>query len=183
MTTTKFAKLMQTIPVPDGFTAEMSTDTSSSRPVQRYTIKSADVEIVFDETGGGHTRFRIGNSWKTFDRRGVEDSFYWLQLFDTHKVKAPAELLPEQLLRIEKSRDYFKTAIAVPGLPFNVSPVELLALKAQLAKFGVVTFTPSGFGTGYMVTKKSNRYSKQASLELEKFLEHSPLYFHTFDAD
>lgn len=189
-----FTKRMQSITIPDGFTAAMREEKDGWVKGQKtylvYTLtKPDDTKIEFDQYGSGHTKFLTEKGWRTFDRTGVEDSFYHLP-FEHEKGKKIDlnALVAEQLARIEKSRDYFKSAISVPGLPnFTVAPDRVAKLKADLKKFGVITFTPSGFGTGYSITKKPTRglrYGEsRAKPELEAFLGHSPLYVSTMDCD
>ena len=95
--------------------------------------------------------------------------------------------MQEQLERIEKRREYYRSAVSIPGLPYTVAPDGVEDLRKRLAKHGSLSFTPSGFGTGYMVSKRKPpgyQYGgKQASPELEKFLGHAPLYITTMDCD
>jgi hypothetical protein len=192
-----FKKRMSTITVPEGFTATFGEETwgwGANKITQlTFTLyKEDDTKIKFDQSGAGHTEFKSERGWGTYDRRGVEDSFHHIP-YDFEKNQTPPDLnaiVAEQLARIVKSREYYKTAVAIPGLPggFTVKPEGVAGLKKQLAaKNGHLTFTPSGFGTGYCITKKPTRgcrYGEErAKPELEAFLGQSPLYVHTLDCD
>ncbi len=145
------------------------------------------IELVFDPNGCGHTKFKVGESWRTFDRRGIEDSFYHLPLYKGHVVPPLPEIVTEQLGRIAKSREYAKTAVTVPGLPngYTLSPDRLGAMKAQLAKAnGMARFSPAGMGQGHEVyRKRPHSWAQRAKPELEKFFGVSPLYVLAFDHD
>lgn len=194
-TKASFKKRMSTIQVPEGFIANMTEepwDWQGQKTHSVFTLTKPDDTIIkFDQNGSGHTSFNTEQGWRTFDRRGVEDSFYHVR-WDYEKDKSPLDLnaiLAEQLKKIEDRRVYFRTAVPVPGLQggYTVAPDGVAKLKEQLKKIGHITFTPSGFGTGYCITKKPTRglrYGEsRAKPELEAFLGHSPLYVSTMDCD
>lgn len=184
-TENEFRKHMETLNIPEGFTARFRE--ADSWGILTYIVaKEGDVEFRFDVTGCGHTDFTIeGGKRGTFDRLGVEDSFYWLVWGG--EFKDLNAIVVEQFKRIKKSRAFYKKAIEVPTLPFKVAPSRVVELKRQLQKYGSVTFTPGGFGTGYVVSKNSVQEfkwgGKRADVELEEFLGHSPLYVSSFDSD
>lgn len=182
------------LPALEGFTGTW-VDDRFFRPggeTKNYVLTSADGTIKFTFlTGGvGRTDFETSAGWRTFDRTGVESSFYWkpwdykgAEKVDMKKVFA------DQLRRIAERRDYAKTAVKVPEIGYTVAPGSIPELKARLRKSGSISFTPSGFGTGYCVTRRrpspsAMRYgAKRAGKELEKFFGHSPLFIETMDCD
>lgn len=184
ITNAKFAKHVKAITTPDGFTAEMIEETRFKPVMQVYVLKNDTIEIKFDQSGCGHTRFKVGEGWRTFDRLGVEDSFYHLPLWATHEIPPLNDIVAEQFERIAKSLAYHKTAVQIPDIPFTTSPEAVGKLKDELKTKGVIRFTPSGFGTGYEVLRKPRSYScTRATAKLETFMGLSPLYVATFDAD
>jgi hypothetical protein len=194
LTKAQFTKKMKTIKVPAGFTAEFKTEswgfiaTKENVHETFVLVKPDDTKITFDQSGSGHVEYKANGKWYTFDRRGVEDSFYFIALWkgDTSGKKDLNVLVADQLKRIEAKREYHATAIPVPGLPFTVAPDGVEKLKKQLQTMRTIHFTPSGFGTGYAVSKLRSGYrygEKRASPELEQFLGHAPLYITTMDCD
>lgn len=191
----QFEKRMSTVTVPAGFTAAYEDDVwgfGEKKETWRKFIltKPDDTVIEFHQTGSGHTSFKTEKGWMSFDRRGVVDSFYHVSLFKSDEVKDLNVIVAEQLERIEKRRAYYKSAVSVPGMNgYSVAPDGVASLKSQIKKNGYVTFTPSGFGTGYTVQKKQPdrmtlRFGgKRAPAELEAFLGTSPLWVVPFDHD
>jgi hypothetical protein len=189
-TKAQFQKRMKTIKVPDGFTAEFRTESWGFTPGKNtfltyVLVKSEDTKITFDQSGSGHTEYKVGDSWRTFDRRGVEDSFYHVALWKgDNAAKDLNAIVAEQVKRIAERREYFKSAIPVPGLPFTVAPDGVEELKKRLQVMRSIHFTPSGFGIGYCVSKLKGGWGvKRATPELEKFLGHTPLWITTMDCD
>ena len=194
MTEKQFRKHVAQVKLPAGFTAEFKTESwgqGSSSFVSYVITKQDDTIITFTQHGSGHTEFKTDKgTWLSFDRTGVEDSFYH---YDTFSIRGREKkydlnvLVQEQLERIEKRREYYRSAVSIPGIPFTVAPAGVEDLKKRLAKQGRISFHPSGFGTGYVISKRKPpgyQYGgKQASPELEKFLGCSPLYITTMDCD
>src|ERR1044072_5658591 len=83
-TEASFRKRMATITVPDGFVTHWDAE---KWPGQSDTLvfileKPDEIKLQFDHTafGGGHTSFKSPEGgWRTFDRRGVDDSFHHIQ--------------------------------------------------------------------------------------------------------
>lgn len=192
LTTEQFHAFVAGIKVPDGFTSEVQEGEPYSngepKPLVFVLTKADEIVIKFDQGGSGHTSYKAAGAWYTFDRRGVEDSFYHQPMFSTDKVKDPNAIVTEQMDRIAKQLEYKKTAVQIPGIPFTTSPAGIADLKARLTKNGSITFTPSGFGTGYVIYSKkppARRYSQMrlAPPELNNFLGITPLWIDKFDAD
>ena len=188
LTHAQFVKLMGTIKIPNGFKAELLMEQGWDKTKRAvYVLKTDTVEIKFDSAfSSGHTRFKSANGrWHTFDRIGVEDSFYFASLYkgddNAYDVNA---IVAEQLARIEKALAAAATAISIPGIPFTVQPARLAAMKEQLAAGKCITFTPSGFGTGYVISKQAPKWdARRAIRETESFFGVAPLYVRTMDCD
>lgn len=192
LTEAEFRKHMEALTIPTGFIGEFKEDLwgTNERYLKFVLSKTDDTTITFDQNGSGHTEFKVSQrGWVTLDRRGVEDSFYHLPMFEKDKCPALNEIVKIELGRIEKRREYYKTAVKIPGLSHTVAPEGIQALKDRLKKDGSISFMPAGFGTGLCVTRRKPdamtlRFGgKKAPPELEKFLEYSPLWITTFDAD
>jgi hypothetical protein len=170
-------------PVPEGFTTEWRENYDFSGTTV-FVMKKDDIEFIFRSGGPGTCKFKIGDGWRTFDRRGVDDSFYWKPLYKGHEVNLE-ETFEELFKRIAKSREFSLTAINVPEIGHSVSPERLTTLKGELNKKGSISFYPSGFGTGYNITKKTTRRFgvKRATKALEDFFGVAPLFIETFDCD
>lgn len=189
-TESKFRARMAKLKVPEGFTTKFTVEQQpwTKQPLVIFVMENHDdVRFEMHLGGGGHTHFKMGETWGTFDRVGVSDSFYHMEW--SGKPISPEKLdtiIAEQFEKIEKAREYRKTAIKLPGIPFSVSPEGLKQLRATMAKpNGSRSFMPSGFGTGYHLLRKPRHGwgTKRAQPELEKLLAVSPLYVETFDAD
>ncbi len=180
-----FKKHVKSITLPEGFTSKFETENLWKDEKQEvFVIKADKIEMRFEQSGCGHTNFLIGDTWCSFDRRGVEDSFYHLPMWDDDDTPDLNEIITDQLERIKLAISNHAEAIEVPGIPFTVSPSRYAALKKSLkAKGGRADFMPSGFGSGYTITNRSVAGSKRASAETEKFFEISPLFISKFDAD
>ena len=136
----------------------------------------------FGETPSCTTQYMAKGKTFSFDRLGVEDSFYFESV----------EKLPEQ---ITQQRQRVKEAQAHLALTssFNLGPVTLMLTPQRLQqivdtiKSGKThTYMPSGFGTGYYFSTKASIRSRwdraQASPELVKLVG-QPVYVSQFDAD
>ena len=178
-----FKKYMKQIAIPEGFTSNMITvkENGNIPSTDIFIVKSDTVEIKFDQTGSGHTSFLHDGHWLCFDRRGVEDSFYWMDWND--KPEDCNAILAEQLEKITKSIEYTKKSISIPGIPFSTTEEKLKKQKAELQHGKSLRFMPSGFGTSYVISKRKTYDSKPATKETEKFFGVGNLYIETFDAD
>lgn len=179
----KFTKHVKQIVVPQGFVASVEHDNYDDNSLV-FILKSDTIELRFDQSGGGHTRFLRNDAWLCFDRRGIEDSFYHLPMWDGDDMPDVNAIVAEQIERVAEYLKIADTFIQVPDLPFRVTPQRLAELKARLKNNNSITFTPSGFGTGYVLApRKTDRYDKRATQATEKFFGVSPLFISTFDAD
>jgi hypothetical protein len=156
----------------------------SDLPSQRYKKgeKLPVTNCVVDLDCNGHTAFKTETGWwATFDRRGIEDSFYLGNYGDS-----PAEVsrvIQEQLVKIEASKETSKKMVKIPGFGYSVHQDQLEALKKKLASGQSHNFMPSGMGTGHRVSTKRSRYATKMPAETAKFFGVTALYDETFDHD
>jgi hypothetical protein len=156
---------------------------------EEYVMRNqtGDIELVFHPWGGSTTRFKIGEHWRSFDRTGVSDSFYWMDHGAKRKVATDLrEIIQEQLANVERSRTFHATALRVPMVGYSIAPTTLEEHKRKLASHGSIRFTPSGFGTGYDVVTRKPKHNynvRRATAELETFYDRSPLWVVGFDCD
>lgn len=170
------------LPAFEGFTGTWYDD-------KDYVLNNAagDIRFEFHPGGDGTTSFKAQDgNWLTFDRRGVDSSFYW-RAFDYKGAGMPdiKEVIAEQLTRIATSREFQKFALKIPQIGHSISPVGLERLKEEFRKNDTASrsFHPAGFGTGYTVSRTRSRFATRATKALEDFIGVSPLYVSTFDAD
>ena len=186
-------KFVPTIPLWQGWEGRWEADEwytardSHGVDVKQFVLEwpANHMKMKFRMGGDGTTSFEVaGKGWLTFDRRGVESSFYWKAWDYKNAPKVVIEeVMREQCKRIADRRAYYTSAITVPQIGFTVSPDGKTALIEDIRKIGFRNFMPSGFGTGYTISTKQVRYSNRAKPELEEFIGMSPLYVSTFDAD
>jgi hypothetical protein len=186
-------KFLEEIAVPEGFTKTFCEEDYSwgREKILHPAVKlekgtEIEIKIVITDPNGswacgsGHTSFSTKLGRRTFDRRGVEDSFY-VDKDDTvekvnEKVRRQIEKVAESVSRMARSQ-------AIPVLGFTVTPEALEEIKAKLAKGKSHTFTPSGFGTGYVISKKRSRFARHCDPAINAFFGVGALYFETLDCD
>jgi hypothetical protein len=179
-------RYVKKIKVPDGFSAAWVDDDWDRSHKVFVVKKEGEVELIFRPGCDGTTKFKAGGTWRSFDRRGVESSFYWAPLYDGDERPSADDLIAGELRRVADKVAYYETAVKVPDVGYTVSPDGVARLKKELKERGYLSFSPSGFGTGYRVLKKRPAHSygvRRAKPELENFLEVSPLWIESFDAD
>ena len=153
----------------------------------RLSIPEGDgMEIIIsfysDADVGCETVYSAKGKRFTFDRLGVEASFYFESV----------EKLPEQIAEQRELVKQAQTRLANTS-SFNLGPVTLMLTPERLQqivdtiKSGKThTYMPSGFGTGYYFSTKASIRSRwdraQASPELVKLVG-QPVYVSQFDAD
>lgn len=165
-------------------------------PRPQLVLESDDVriEINFSSDASymladGHVSFNSSQGWRTFDRRGVDDSFYIdnprKQYSDEDPTPAANEAIKDFLERkIPEARARIDGSEAVPGLNGRLASK---AQKQELADKGSVQLYPSGFGTGYHfftgATWANQPDVREASPEQKAFFGVKNLWVSTFDCD
>lgn len=124
----------------------------------------------------GHVNYTHNGGHYSYDRRGVEDSFYNGNRFDEN----PNDQITEQLARIEASRGRIDDSVEIPVIGRLINKGTLEDVKQGFKKGAIYSSYPSGFGTAYNISPKRSKHAidraYRASEKLEKFFEHSPLY-------
>lgn len=180
-------RLVKKVVPPAGVDAAWSTQAEAdftSRGEHWRVRRGDDIEVRFWLHGDGETRFRAQGTWRTFERRGIESSFYWIGW--DGEIRDIGELVVEQIKRCEERIAYYSTALTIPEVGSTVQPDRLPQLKLTLKKECMLTFPPSGMGTGHIVHTKRPRQTwgvRRATQELEKFFGIEGLWITTFDAD
>lgn len=157
-------------------------------PMAKLTVPEGQgVDIILTFYKGSkeprcETRFRAKGGEYSFDRLGVEDSFYFEDW-----AKLPQQV-SEQVARAKKRQEHLANTTA-----FNLGPVTLMLTPEGLDNIvktlqagKTYTYHPSGFGTGYYFSTNArirNRFDRaQASKELVQKVGKA-VYISSFDAD
>jgi hypothetical protein len=142
----------------------------------------------------GITGFRCAGQTFTFDRRGVEDSWYP----DGHDKRICTQVqvaaaMKEQLIRAATAlakrteRETSGTKINFGPTTRTLMPDEIADLRKRLAANRTFEFRPAGFGTGYRFyqSRTPGRYGSRvpASEEARKFFAAPYLVYDTMDCD
>lgn len=133
----------------------------------------------------GTTEYKYEGMTYTFDRTGVEPSFYFGTRYSS-KDKRLSEVVQEQLDRVRAKIAAIKSSggyVNVPGTGFQITQKRKEELCANLLSRGTIQLTPSGFGTGYTFTTKKYRYFEPATAEQKKFFGVQTLYVEMMDCD
>lgn len=130
----------------------------------------------------GHTIY----NGRTFTRVGVDCNSCALR--DTPQYGGEyatvAALCAGEWDRCAAAHARSQTAVAVPGLPFNVQPEWFAKSAGSLRAGKPVNLMPAGFGTGYrLTTRQQSRWAKRADAALEAKLAVGTVYVETFDCD
>lgn len=150
-----------------------------SRPLDSWERRSAFLGLTVE----GHTLF----DGRCFTRRGIDT--YSCRLSsrkEEHYAHAYADLpslLAGEYARCLAARERSRTAVPVPGLPFEVQPDWFSKSAEQLRRGQVVRLTPAGFGTGFYLLPRAGRGAARAVAELERRLGVGPVYVESFDHD
>lgn len=153
-------------------------------PENRYKAgKKVPVRYVLEEISGtGSTCYKEDDgSWRTFDRLGIDSSFY-IGGYGSDKIDVVATV-EQQLKRIDEAKERSKKMVPIPGFGYSLHQDVLEEVKKKIQKGGSHTFTPSGFGTGHILSAKRGRYCTQLSAETAKFFGVAAIYDQTFDHD
>jgi hypothetical protein len=152
----------------DGVTIAVVFHKSSLGPPASYSTKAS-----------GHTSFTTSKGTRTFDRTGVEDSFY-LRPADT--ALDFLAVVTRQLEKVEESRKRIDASESIPGIPFMVTPESKAQITAALLSGKSHSFYPSGFGTGYVICARPMRHGRSKP-EAAAFFGVDMLFVEALDAD
>lgn len=196
---TNYKKFLEALTVPEGFSKEIYTyDRDWDRfnpkvPALKITGDGVEILVIMDGTkrppkkawaiASGHTSFDTSKGRMSFDRTGVEDSFY-VDWDDT--LEMVNEKISRQLEKVAASRERLTKAVTVPVLGYNLSPERFEQYKATLKAGKTVSMDPSGFGTGHLLSTKPRlaRYGvKKADPKINEFFGVGPLWIEEFDHD
>jgi hypothetical protein len=133
--------------------------------------------------GDGHTTFTTSRGSFSFDRTGVEDSFY---VYAKDTVAAVDERVREQVARVVSSRERHERSETVPMVGHVVTPERKAEIAATLKAGKGYDFRPAGFGTGYHVStsrRACGPFVQKAPAELARFFGVADLYYETMDCD
>jgi len=128
------------------------------------------------------TNYKAKGKEFTFDRYGVDDSFYYEGL-----TKLPKQI-DEQRERVKaaQARLALTESFDMGPIRLMLSPETLQAIVTKLKSGKTHTYHPSGFGTGYYFStnpKIKNRWdTAKASSQLEKLVG-ARVYVSSYDAD
>lgn len=188
---TNHTEFLAALIAPEGFTKTISRETGwNDKPYDQAAFSGHDgqttIKVEMHDPGDflvgtGHTTFTTAKGSFSFDRRGIDDSFYVYQKDTPDTV---SQKLIEQVARVVESRSRHLTAETVPFVNNVITPQAKAEIAAKLKAGKEHTFTPSGFGTAYAVsTKRRNTYSRPAPAEMAKFFGVDRLWYDTLDYD
>jgi len=166
---------------PKGFKRVTSSDTVT------FTSDDIIIEVHYDpnsdgDTISGSTKYNSAQGWRTYDRYGVEDSFYLGKYGEP--INEVDRVLNEEIQRAKKGIEESKSLIGVPQIPFMITEKSRVTYSEKLKSGKCISFTPSGFGIGYTLSvKRRSRWSTKGSKELAKFFGVSSLYIEENDCD
>lgn len=155
----------------------------SKTPKSQYWLdrERYPIEII------GETVFSdIDGKMKTFNRRGISDSFYLInpQINSNTVEKMIKDVIFAQIDKVEKSRSQTKVVGPHPLSRFEFTDKRLSQTKEALNTNGYAPINPPGMGIGYIISlKKHDNFFQKGSSELAAFFGVKEIYYKTFDAD
>jgi len=130
----------------------------------------------------GSTNFKNNKGWFSFDRIGVESSFYVDS--DSDGTVDLNKVIPEQIKRAEDAIKETKSYVKVPTTGFTISPDSVKEMSNNLKAGKTERLTPSGFGIELELSSSpKSRYAKKGPTELAKFFGLSVIYVEEHDRD
>lgn len=130
----------------------------------------------------GHTSWSEGEKWFTFDRRGINDSFYAhngeKDQFASNDIN---EAVVAEYEKIAEQREI--VTVEIPDTNIHYAEKRIDELRKKLQAGGTIAITPSGMGVGYEFSSKSGRWTSPATAEQKKFWNVDRLFFSTLDCD
>lgn len=181
------------------FTADQAWVKLSSDTIKIVINISYENDAVYPKKtipGGivvsGHTNFKTSAGWKTFSRRGINDSFQFSH-FEREKGDLDINaLLDEQIKKANARIAEYTDRIIIPGLQggFSIDPKNVPEITAKLKAGQTHDFMPGGMGTGYTISirplqPKMGGFdpSPQGPKELANFFGVPKIYVTSIDAD
>lgn len=187
---------LKAIPTPEGFTRiqvegkqkydDMESKSTSKtgyvelisdtiRIIFNYDLRVTEMSWTFID---GHTYFKNGSYWSSFDRRGIEDSFY----VDPIPRETPQQVVDGQIERVKKTLENAKNFIKIPGFNWSIHKDNIEKVKEEIKKHGH-TFAPRGMGRAERLKAKPDRYSRPANKETAEFFGFKQLWIDDIDWD
>lgn len=184
---------VESMTAPDGFTQSMREDRFGRMTCEYIVFKSDDVVVEFglgekdkewealpSPCGmSGTVNFKVHGKWYTFDRPGIEQSFY-----DDFRAD-PQAILEAQIVRAraEIERMSKSTYVQVPGTQITLEATHKKKISDDLKAGKGAQITPAGMGIGYALsTKKQSQWSHPVPA-MAKFFGVTKLYADTLDCD
>jgi len=194
----RLEKFFSTIKTPEGYERSCEMPEAGKKygyhesfDVGNLSLKSESVEVIF-RAGfyknklriTGTTNFKEGESWYTFDRRGIDDSFNMEQRSkkeiacdkkhgwyrpDTYTQNGGQKMLEQQIKRAEERIEEMKGKLTVPHYGHRISKERKEEIRKKILGRGH-TFAPSGMGIAYHVsTRRTSRWDSEVPAEVAKF--------------
>jgi hypothetical protein len=142
--------------------------------------EEVQTESRFALVASGHTRFQTAKGQMSFDRLGIEDSFY---ISADDSAADLNETIAAQLKRIEASRARLAISENIPVLGYSVTPERKAQVTAKLKAGKSETFYPSGMGTAHRIATRKTRYANPLPTSVAEFFGVAKLYVETLDHD
>jgi hypothetical protein len=146
----------------------------------RITIDFFDAKNEWGCAADGSTSFMTEKGRRTFDRIGVESSFY---LSGEDTPERAAGTIRDQWRMIEAARARSKTSIPVPVIGFSVQPETKAEITKRLLAGSSYSFRPSGFGTGYTISTKRRWRGDKFAPEVAAFFGVETIWYSEDDCD
>jgi len=200
----RLEKFFSTIKTPEGYerTCEMPEvgkeyDSWADHDTGVLRVTGEDAAVVFRASFyknklsiSGTTEFKDDGVWYSFDRRGIEDSFYmeqesakvvkakikrwgieggWGYQAESNTNNGGQAMLEKQTKRAKDYMEGQKGKLTVPHYGHRISPERKEEIKKKILGRGH-TFAPSGMGTAYHVsTRKTSRFDSTVPTEVANF--------------
>lgn len=156
------------------------------RPLSKYDREHPEWQSVAWGTTNFGSILEGRRIPRTFDRIGVESSFYFHRTDTVETVRAK---FAEHLTRIATQRERSARSVTVPEIGYSITPATKAQHTAALKSGSSISFSPSGFGTGYTLTLASRRRTRlgygtrMAGTALNEFFGVGALLVETRDCD
>jgi len=185
----KVRKFFKSIVTPEGFEREERIPAVGGEyelwneySYPKLVIASDTVQVEFLVTFyqgkmevTGTTNYKEGDGWYTFDRRGIENSFYMQEGLEGWQDpesdirKGGQAMLEAQIERAEKAIQRLTGMLTVPHFGHRISEEKRSEIAKKLKAGKSHMFTPGGFGTAWEVSTRQNRWAERVPVEVAKF--------------